>query len=203
MLNDGDHSAVRLATTALIAAVLLAGCGSSSSGSTTAASTPTPPASSPAPTPVSAQHHDLQPPCSRRARAVLAKAAGVDPGTVTGSRFTASNRAAGCRLRAGDLGAVVMLDSAPQPYIRMEREQVEFWQNVEWSHKAARAAPAPVTSLGLGGYWFPLQSRMLTTDGVRLDTIKVIWPTGGARRKPLAIRLAHVYLGPLVKPPGY
>ena len=96
-----------------------------------------------------------------------------------------------------------MLDSAPQPYFRMEREQVEFWQNTEWSHKAAHAAPAPVTSLGLGGYWFPLQSRMLTTDGVRLDTIKVIWPAGGAERKPLAVRLARVYLGPPIKPPGY
>ena len=97
-----------------------------------------------------------------------------------------------------------MLDSAPQAYVRMDREQVEFWQNVEWSHKAARAAPAPITSLGLGGYWFPLQSRLLTTDGVRLDTIKVIWHTGNrAERKPLAVDLAHVYLGPPVKPPGY
>ncbi len=134
---------------------------------------------------------------------MLAKTASVLPDAVSGSPFNASNGAAGCRLHAGDLGAVVMLDSAPQPYIRMEREQVEFWQNVEWSHKAAHAAPAPVTSLGLGGYWFPLQSRMLTTDGVRLDTIKVIWPAGGAERKTLAVRLAHVYLGPPVKPPGY
>ena len=31
--------------------------------------------------------------------------------------------------------------------IRMDREQVEFWQNVEWSHGAARAAPYPITSL--------------------------------------------------------
>ena len=134
---------------------------------------------------------------------MLAKTASVEPSAVTGFPFEASNGAAGCRLHAGDLQAVVMLDSAPQAYVRMEREQVEFWQNVEWSHKAARAAPAPVTSLGLGGYWFPLQSRMLTTDGVRLDTIKVIWPSGGAERKPLAIDLAHVYLGPPVKPPGY
>ena len=50
----------------------------------------------------------------------------------------------------------------------------------------------------------PPQSRLLTTDGVRLDTIKVIWPTGDpAERKPLAVDLAHVYVGPLVKPPGY
>ncbi len=135
---------------------------------------------------------------------MLAKAVPIQRAAVTVSPFKASNGAAGCRLHAADREVVVMLDSAPQPYVRMDREQTEFWQNVEWSHQAARAAPAPVTSLGLGGYWFPLQSRMLTTDGVRLDTIKVIWPTGDpVERKPLAIRLAHVYLGPPVKPPGY
>jgi hypothetical protein len=135
---------------------------------------------------------------------VLAKAASVQRDAVTVSRFKASNGAAACRLRAGDREVVVMLDSAPQPYVRMDREQVEFWQNVEWSHQAARAAPAPITSLGLGGYWFPLQSRLLTTDGVRLDTIKLKRPTGDpAERKPLAVDLAHVYLGPPVKPPGY
>jgi hypothetical protein len=135
---------------------------------------------------------------------VLAKASSVQPNAVTGSPFKASSGAAGCRLHAGDREVVVMLDSAPQAYVRMDREQTEFWQNVEWSHKAAHAAPAPITSLGLGGYWFPLQSRLLTTDGVRLDTIKVIWPTGNpAERKPLAVDLAHVYLGPPVKPPGY
>lgn len=135
---------------------------------------------------------------------MLAKAASVQRDAVRVSPFEASNRAPGCRLRAGDRQVVVMLDSAPQPYIRMDREQTEFWQNVEWSHQAAHAAPAPITSLGLGGYWFPLQSRLLTTDGVRLDTIKVIWPTGDpAERKPLAVDLAHVYLGPPVKPPGY
>jgi hypothetical protein len=128
----------------------------------------------------------------------------VQPNAVTGSPFKASNGAAGCRLHAGDREVVVMLDSAPQAYVRMDREQVEFWQNVEWSHEAARAAPAPITSLGLGGYWFPRQSRLLTTDGLRLDTIKVIWHTGNpAERKPLAVDLAHVYLGPPVKPPGY
>ena len=97
-----------------------------------------------------------------------------------------------------------MLDSAPQAYTRMEREQVEFWQNVEWSHKTARAAPRPVGHLGLGGYWFPVQSRLLTTDGVRLITIKVRAPsTGPADRKHEAVKLAHVYLGPPHKPPGY
>jgi len=98
----------------------------------------------------------------------------------------------------------VELDSAPQPYVRMEREQVEFWQNVEWSHAAARASPYPITGLGLGGYWFPLQRRLLTTDGVRLITIKMrSGSSAPAARKSLATRLARIYLGPPVKPPGY
>jgi hypothetical protein len=139
----------------------------------------------------------LAPACAHQARAVLA--------TTEATPFTASNGAAGCRLRAGDREVIVMLDSAPQAYTRMEREQVEFWQNAEWSHKAARASPRPVGHLGLGGYWFPVQSRLLTTDGVRLITVKVRnWPTGdSAARKALATRLARVYLGPLQKPPGY
>jgi hypothetical protein len=136
---------------------------------------------------------------------VLAKAGSVEAGAATGSPFKASNLAAACRLAAGDAQVVVMLDSAPQPYVRMDREQVEFWQNVEWSHQAAKAAPFPMTSLGLGGYWFPLQRRLLTTDGVRLVTIKVkaAGSAGPTASKRLAARLAGVYLGPPVKPPGY
>jgi hypothetical protein len=136
---------------------------------------------------------------------MLAKAASVQPNAVTGSPYKASNNAASCRLHAGDLEVVVMLDSAPQPYVRMDREQVEFWQNVEWSNQAAKAAPYPMTSIGLGGYWFPLQRRLLTTDGVRLITIKFrsSASSGTSDSKPLAARLAGVYLGPLVKPHGY
>jgi hypothetical protein len=105
----------------------------------------------------------------------------------------------------GGPDVVVLLDSAPQPFVRMDREQVEFWQNVEWSDQAAKAAPYPMTSLGLGGYWFPLQKRLLTTDGVRLITIKIksAGSAGEMASKKLASRLSHVYLGPLVKPPGF
>ena len=138
----------------------------------------------------------LAPACAHGARAELAAS--------EATRFEAPNGAEGCRLRGPRGEAIVMLDSAPQAYQRMEREQVEFWQNVEWSHKAARAAPRPVTTLGLGGYWFPLQSRLLTTDCVRLVTIKVRAPSKGpAERKDEAVKLAHVYLGPLHKPQGY
>jgi hypothetical protein len=135
----------------------------------------------------------LPPACAHRARASF-EASAATP-------FTASSGADGCRLRAAGREAIVMLDSAPQAYTRMEREQVEFWQNVEWSHKTARAAPRPVTTLGLGGYWFPVQSRLLTTDGVRLITIKLRAPSmGPAERKDEAVKLARIYLGPLQHP---
>ena len=136
----------------------------------------------------------LAPACAHRAQTAF-EATAADP-------YTASNGSDSCRLRGPGREAVVRLDSAPQPYARMDREQVEFWQNVEWSHEAARAAPYPITSLGLGGFWFPLQRRLLTTDGVRLITIKVRlrYP---AESKSLATRLANIYLGPLHKPAGY
>jgi hypothetical protein len=142
-------------------------------------------AANPAPT--------LAPACAHRAQAAF-EATAATP-------FTASSGAEGCRLEAPGREAVVMLDSAPQAFTRMEREQVEFWQNVEWSHKSARAAPRPVTTLGLGGYWFPMQSRLLTTDGVRLITVKVrAASVGPAERKADAVALARVYLGPLRHP---
>jgi hypothetical protein len=145
---------------------------------------------------------DLARACSPRARRILARYGSSSP-----SPFTASNLAKSCHFEAAGGGpdVIVRLDSAPQPYVRMDREQVEFWQNVEWSDQAAKAAPFPITSLGLGGYWFPLQRRLLTTDGVRLITIKVrsAGSAGATARKTLATRLAHVYLGPLVKPAGY
>jgi hypothetical protein len=145
---------------------------------------------------------------------VVAVLAGGDRGTATlpaaceghrhGESFVASNGAEGCRFHADGMSVTVMLDSAPQAYERMEREQVEFWQNVEWSHKTARAAPRPVAHLGLGGYWFPVQNRLLTTDGVRLVTVKVRAPTSGpSERKRAAARLARTYLGPPQKPAGY
>jgi hypothetical protein len=176
---------VKLAT-ALVLAALIAGCGSSST--TTSPHPPGPPETT------TTSSKALPPACAHRARAMLAATA-AEP-------FKASNGAQSCRLGGPRGEALVHLDSAPQPYFRMDREQTEFWQNVEWSHQAARAAPYPITSLGLGGYWFPLQHRLLTTDGVRLITIKLRL-SDPAASKSLATRLAQVYLGPLVKPAGY
>jgi hypothetical protein len=164
---------VRLAL-ALLLAALLAGCGSSSQRTT---------------------GHLLPPPCAPKARAVLGQAQ-FQP-------FTASNLADGCRLQAGRVSAVVLLDSAPQPYTRMEREVTEFGQNVDWTKVPPSAYPRTIKHLGLDANWFPLQSRLLTTDGVRLITIKLHGELEPPAKRELAARLARVYLGPLRKPPGY
>jgi hypothetical protein len=190
----------------VVLAAAIAGCGSASGGTRTP-TVPTPAATTgstmtanPAAT-TSAKSHPASA-CSSRTRRILSRSGSSKP-----SPFTAPNGAESCHFEAvgGGPDVIVELDSAPQPYVRMDREQVEFWQNVEWSHQPARAAPYPMTSLGLGGYWFPLQRRLLTTDGVRLITIKVrsAGSSGPAAPKALAARLARVYLGPLVKPPGY
>ena len=187
----------------VLAAAALVGCGSSSSGPHEA-SAPT----AAAPTAVTtvggsqdqAAHPHLARACSRRALGILAGYGSVRPAS-----YIAPSGDRGCHFEGsgGNPDAIVELDSAPQAYVRMEREQVEYWQNVEWSHRAARAAPRPVGHLGLGAYWFPAQGRLLSTDGVRMVTVKVHSPSASAERKSLAVRLSRVYLGPPHPPPGY
>lgn len=179
----------------VLPAVALIGCGSSSSG---------PMASSPPPTtaavtsasPVASK--PLPPPCGHRAIKAI-------PGGVSSAEpFTARSSAAGCRLDGRELNAIVMVDSAPQPYYRLEREVVEFGQNVDWSKVPASAYPRTIKHLGLDANWFPLQNRLLTTDGVRLVTVKLHAPQlGPTERRAIATKMAGAYLGPLVKPPGY
>jgi hypothetical protein len=127
------------------------------------------------------------------------------PGGVGRSRpFDAPSGSAGCRIEGPRLTAIVLIDSAPQPYVRMERKVVEYGQNVEWTTLPARAFPRSIKHLGLDADWFPLESRLLTTDGVRLTEVKLKAPAIGPRqREDIAIRLSRAYLGPLHKPPGY
>jgi hypothetical protein len=186
---------------ALALAVGLAGCGSSSDGNRTpSAATQAIPSTT---TTTAASKPRLPRPCSRPARAGLAGATNVTPGSVEESRFSPPSGAGGCRLTAGGIEAAVSLDSAPQPYQRMEREAVEYGQEVVQTGKPGLAVPQTVKHLGLNAYWFPIQSRLSTTDGVRLVTIIVHADLDPAAKRDLATRLARSYLGPLRKPPGY
>jgi hypothetical protein len=186
---------------AVALAVAVAGCGSSSDGNRTP-SAPTQ-AIPLATTTTAASKPRLPRPCSQRARVSLAAATNVAPGSVEESKFSPPSGAGGCRLAAGGIEAAVSLDSAPQAYQRMEREAVEYGQEVVQTGKPGLAVPQAVKHLGLNAYWFPIQNRLLTTDGVRLVTIIVHADLDPAAKRDLATRLARSYLGPPRKPPGY
>lgn len=145
----------------------------------------------------------LSPPCSASARRALARSSGIAVDSVLSSPFTASGGEASCRFSAreraaGALEVVAELDGAPQAYYRLDREVVEFDQNVIWAHLGARADPYPIPHLGLAADWFPSENQLVTTDGVRLITIFVTSvPAGAGGDARVAASLARTYLGPL------
>jgi hypothetical protein len=174
--------------TFVVLALALVGCGSSSSDHEASAPPATPPPG-PATTPVSAPAK-LPSACNHRAQAA------IPGGSVTADPSTARSGADSCRLENGELSAVVYLDSAPQAYTRMEREIVEFGQNVDWTKVPTSAYPQTVKHLGLDASWFPMQNRLLTTDGVRLVTIKLHSELPAREKQRIAVAMARTYLGP-------
>ena len=181
--------AAGLATVALGLSLAMAGCGGAAH--TAARVRPSGPTVLPAP-------------CSTRSRRALGRSSGIAVDSVVGSPFTTSSGAASCRFSARDravgvLDVVAELDSAPQAFYRLEREVVEFGQNVIWAHLGERAYPVSIPHLGLAADWIPSENQLVTSDGVRLITIVVssVGAGGGAR---LAASLARTYLGPLVSP---
>jgi hypothetical protein len=89
------------------------------------------------------------------------------------------------------------VDSAPQAYFRLERQAIEYAQNVLWSHRGAGAYPQHIDHLGVDADWFPVEASVMTTDGRRLITVGVSWPgaTTGRRRRA-AEAVARTYLIP-------
>lgn len=101
--------------------------------------------------------------------------------------FTAG--AGGRRVRVS-----VAVDSAPQPYQVLERAAVEEAQ--VFGTRRVVPAPQAVGRLGLDAYWFPAEQHVMTTDGVRLITATVSWPSARqSRRRALAVAAARPYLG--------
>ena len=192
---------MRIIVVVVLAAAVTGGCGSSSHGGRAASqSAPTQVTTNPRATTAKPR---LAPPCSRRARINLARETGLQPGLIDASPFTAASGASGCRLRGvgGGLTVIVQLDNAPQAYTRLERQIVEYGQNV--LHSGRQEYPRSIKHLGLDAHWLAAENRILTTDGIRLVNVKVRWASAsGAAREALAIRLARVYLGPLRDPYG-
>ncbi len=139
--------------------------------------------------------------CAPAVRAVIARQATIPaPTTVAATPFTTPSGAPGCRFAVPrpsgrPLTVAADIDSAPQAYPRLDRQTVEYSQNVLWSHLGAGAYPRTVAGLGLAADWFPAERRLLATDGSQLVDVVVTWP--GARpgtEQALAEAVARPYL---------
>ena len=192
---------MRIIVVVVLAAVVAGGCGSSSDhGRDASPAAPTQVATEPTPTTAKTR---LAPACSRRARISLARETRLRPGLIDASPFTAASGASGCLLKALGTGVtvIVQLDSAPQAYTRLERQIVEYGQNV--LHSGRQEYPRSIKHLGLDAHWLAAENRILTTDGVRLVNVKIRRTSASSdAREALAIRLARVYLGPPHDPYG-
>jgi hypothetical protein len=190
---------VRIIVVVVLAAVVAGGCGSSSdNGRDASQAAPTQVTTEPTATTAKTR---LAPACSRRARISLARETGLRPGLIDASPFIAASGASGCRLQALGVTVIVQLDSAPQAYTRLERQIVEYGQNV--LHSGRQEYPRSIKHLGLDAHWLAAENRILTTDGVRLVNVKIRWILASSdAREALAIRLARVYLGPPHDPYG-
>jgi len=96
----------------------------------------------------------------------------------------------------GKVKLSVEVNTAPQPYAFLERSAVEASQ----MFGPVRLAPPPqdITGLGLDADWFPEEQHLMTTDGVRLITATVVWPSvRQSLRRALAEVAARPYLGRL------
>lgn len=87
----------------------------------------------------------------------------------------------------------VNVDTSPQPYTVLSRTIVEGQQ----VFSPVRLVPAPVSVMGLGllASWFPNQSQLMSTDGIRLVRTTVVWP-GAKQAKDIAFatRISRLYL---------
>jgi hypothetical protein len=142
---------VRIIVAVVLAAAATGGCGSSSDSGRSA--------SNAAPTQVTTNptaKTGLAPACSRRARINLARETGLRPGLIDASPFTAASGASGCRLRGvrDGLTVIIQLDSAPQAYTRLERQIVEYGQNVLHSGDRSTRAPSSTSAWTRTG-WRP------------------------------------------------
>ena len=177
LLGPVQLGPVLLGRVLLVPVLLLAACGSSARSGPV--STPIGDAGSPRSAP-SACPADV---------AALVSRLGGGPATV--DAFTAPDGARACRLgvRAGPV-VTITVDTAPQPYTRLEREIVETGQ----VFGARRMTPAPVhvDRLGLDASWFPGLGQVLTASSQALVGVGVVWAGQPAsRRRAVAVTVAR------------
>lgn len=166
-------------------ALLLAGCGGRAAPKRDAA----------------AKRHAATGPCTDTAKAAFAAALGVSSAAVSTAPSTGNNTYPQCSYRAV-LGtgkrvvALANIDTGPQPYFILERTEVEASQVFTAGAKRLYPAPTPV-KLGLDAWWFPGNTYLMTTEGVRLYTVTITWRGVTQKmRRDLAIAVARTYLLP-------
>jgi hypothetical protein len=128
----------------------------------------------------------------------MARFLAVAPSRIALSRSTGSNSMPQCSFGVRVAGssrvqATANVDSGPQPYFVLERAAIEAAQMFTVSRMIA--APQAVTGLGIEADWFPAETQLMVTDGIRLITVSVTWHRGAhGRRRALAEALARTYL---------
>ncbi len=142
-----------------LAALLLAGCGSS--GRTRPAV------------------------CPLKAQRAIAGDLGMSAGSIKYARSMGSNGMPQCEFTARDAGHKVRVlvndDDGPQAYFRLLRTVVEATQ-VFGPPPPGFHAPEGVSGLGPYASWFPTRGQLMATNKVDLITVTVTWP--GAKRDP-------------------
>jgi hypothetical protein len=136
----------RCRRSALLAAVALAGCGGHTA--------------QPA-------RHAAGGPCVPAARTAVA------PRGVTTRVTAVSPGMATCVYEAPAVRVDVAIDTNPQAFTRFDRAVVERGQNAVWGHDHTKM-PRLLNRLGKGADWFPGDRELLTTDGRRLISVKLV-----------------------------
>jgi hypothetical protein len=137
--------------------------------------------------------------CRAGAQQLVAHTLGLSPNRVAAAASKGNNGMPQCSFRApptggGRLEVTVNVDTSPQPYMVLARTIEERSQG--FTPTTVLSAPVAVMGLGLEASWFPDESALMSTDGVRLVTVTL----RGSRAKQaakirFATRISRLYLG--------
>jgi hypothetical protein len=101
-----------------------------------------------------------------------------------------------CRLTSPNAEFRVIVDTAPQALVRWQRAQVERTQTTrEWANIPAQQ-PVMVNRVGQGAFWVKAPRELVTTDGRRLVTVRVLKPRAATTARRAAIQVAKAALAP-------
>ncbi|HEX4036049.1 MAG TPA: hypothetical protein VHX66_16525 [Solirubrobacteraceae bacterium] len=173
---------VTVSVTAAAVTALVCGCGHTSPAKTALA------------------HRHLTAACTSGALAAMARTLGVATASIDTAASTANNEMPQCafttRLHGKHVEMTVNVDNGPQPYFVLERTIVEAAQIFP-----VRASPAPtqVAGLGLEASWFPAETHLQATDGLRLITATVVKLPGAGTKNE--VRVARAMTATYLKTP--